>query len=246
MLAGPELRDVFNRIAAFFLAAGVPKAALLQQLNDSIRLATRSSLSPKFSAEGDFRELERAVTQWANDPHYLNAAGRSKPLRATGKYSIATLVRQANYSGSVAGAIKTLERLGSVKRNSDSTYSLGSRLFAWKLDGSVGYEAQANFLMNAVLAATASANRTGAAKKLFWKTSYSDRIPKALESKFLEYLYYRLDALLFELEDWFGKHEVSAKSRRAGQPSSVVGVGLFPYIQTIRAGSSKSSRKPAS
>jgi hypothetical protein len=223
----------------FFATAGASSTDIRRQLEVALKKAESRVSAVTFVSNSYYQILDRAVNHWVTHPSFLNAAGRPKPLPASGEISVAAALDAAGYKGSFAAAIETLQHLGSVSQSPDKKYRLKSRFCNWNIDGDVCYEPNATFLMNAVLAGTTSVRSQKRGKKLFWFSSYSDRIPKALTDEYLRFVRARIEAVLRELDDWFGKHEVNkSRRRKIDKSASTVGIGVFPFVQSGQVGKS--------
>jgi hypothetical protein len=220
-LVGAELTDVLDKIATFFLAAGVKPAALLRQLRRSI---ARSKPKPGISFVHDSQTLEqvRVIDIWQTSSKYANSAGKPKRLPVEGELSIASLMREAGMRGNPSKVA--------------NTYRCRDRIVNWKKVGEVAYAPQAAFLMNAVSASTMATNNDRYGKKLFWKFSLSDRLSEKLIDEYLNFVKEHSTILIRQLDDWLAQHE-SIKKRRSVDASHIaVGVGLFPFVQTVPVG----------
>jgi hypothetical protein len=100
----------------------------------------------------------------------------------------------------------------------------------------VAYEAQAAFLMNAVMAGTHSIDRNSNGKDLFWRTSASEKVPTKLVSQYIAYARERGTDFMRQLDDWFGQHERESIPSSKFKAAPVIGIGFFPYIQNQRVG----------
>ncbi len=242
-LVGQEIKIIFDRIAAFFLAAGISRDTIMQQLETSISSAAARKPKMRFVRNYGYPILERAVQIWISDPNYLNRAGRPKPIPKTGTFSISTLIRDSGYAGTIASGIRLLHSLGTVSINLTGQYALNERHCNWRAEGDVAYEPQANFLMNAVLAATTAIGRSGKQRKLFWRTCYTDRLPSAMINKYMAFCRTRSEAMILELNDWFGQYESPVPQQQSKRPLATVGMGLFPFVQFINSGNPNASIK---
>jgi hypothetical protein len=242
-LVGQEIKIIFDRIAAFFVAAGANRDALVRQLEESINSATARKPKIRFVRNQNYPILERAVQIWISDPNYLNRAGRPRPIPKTGTLSISALLRDSGYTGTTASGVTLLHTLGAVSKNSLRQYVLNERYCSWHADGDVAYEPQANFLMNAVLAATTAIGRSGRQRKLFWRTCYTDRLPPAIINKYLAFSRTRSEAMILELNDWFGQYEALPTTKQPKRPLAIVGMGLFPFVQSVSSGNPEDSMK---
>ena len=242
-LIGVEMSIVLDRVASFFLAAGVSANAIERQLLRSLSIASKQTSKVKFVAQRDFPALERIVNHWLKHSNYVNAAGRPKPLPISGTQSVASIIRETGFDGSANIVVKSLVELGAVAKNSDATYSLTARHCNWNAEGIVAYEPHAAFLMNAVVASTHAIGRSKSKNELFWRASGSDRIPTSLAKKYVEFARVRGTSLLRELDDWLGQHEVAPNGRDKKAIGINIGVGLFPFIQSYPVGKSIASTK---
>jgi hypothetical protein len=236
-LVGHELTIVFDRIAAFFITAGLNRQELVDQLESSISRAISKRSKTKFVRNFRYPIFERAVQTWISDPDYVNRAGRPKPLPRAGRFSLSTLLETAGCTDTTTSAIKLLHSLGAISKNRDGQYSLSERHCNWRPEGEVAYEPQASFLMNAVVAATIAVHRTGYEKKLFWRTCHSDRFPTRKINEYLAFSRRKSESVILELNDWFGQHENTAATDNRARKQRIVGIGLFSYVQPIHAGS---------
>jgi hypothetical protein len=242
-LVGKEVEVVCDRIAAFFLAAGMSGDSLALQINKSIAKASKQKIKVKFTRAQDYALIERAIQFWVTEPNYVNRAGRPKPLPASGACSVSTLLSEAGFTGTTASAIKLMLSLGAISNSPGRAFVPTERHCNWHIDGDIAYEPHASFLMNAVMAATVCIGSTSARRKLFWRACHSDRIPSASIEKYLSFLRSKGEAVVLELNDWLAQHDAHEAAPQNNQPRTMLGVGLFPYIQTIQTGSANGDSK---
>jgi hypothetical protein len=242
-IVGQEVQIVCDRIAAFFIAAGMSGDSLVRQIESSIAKASKQKIKVKFSKAQHYAIIERAIQYWATEPNYVNRAGRPKPLPASGACSVSTLLIAAGYAGTTASAIKLMHSLGAISKSPRGEFIPTERHCNWHVDGQIAYEPHASFLMNAVVAATSCIGSTGTRRKLFWRACHSDRIPSSQIEKYLAYLRSKGEAVVLELNDWLAQHDVSETPPKGSRSRTMLGVGLFPYIQTIEAGNANGTAK---
>ena len=233
-LVGTELAAVFDKIAMFFMKAGVSKAVLRKQLALSISKAGHQDLPMRFVSNSNGPEFIRAFDRWLTHPEYANAAGKPRALHAAGRLSLTSLLRESGYKDDVGDALETLISQGAIRKNSDGTYSAPNKFFNWRRDGQVAYAPHAQFLTNAVAASTIAIGSDENDHRLFWRTSTSDRIPAKLIDSYLQYMRQTTDTHLRQLEDWFGQHEARTTIKK--EPKTVIGFGFFPFVQTLQVG----------
>jgi hypothetical protein len=238
-LVGPELPNILDRISAFFIAAGVEPAALTHQMAISVCKVAATKKKIRFVPQSNFQALERIVTYWLKHPSYVNAVGRPRPLTFSGKYSISTIVGETGFDGTAAGALRDLMEFGAVTESVEGTYSLTARHCNFSANGTVAYEPHVAFLMNAVDAATHVLDTNKNDHRLFWRASSSQHIPAELAEQYMDYIRVFGTNLLRELDDWFGKHDEPPKKNSRPRPRTIMGVGLFPFIQHLTVGNSE-------
>jgi hypothetical protein len=243
-LVGDELADVLDKVATFFLAAGVTPGALASLFSRSISRST-PKLGMHFVRDEQTLEQVRAIDIWHTSSKYANAAGKPKRLPIEGKLSIASLMREGGMRADPNKTAKTLVRRGTIQENEDGTFSPTDRIANWRKVGEIAYGPQAAFLMNAVTASTVATNNDRFGQKLFWKFSLSDRLPEHLIDEYLSFVKGQSTTLMRQLDDWLAQHE-SLSVRRRGKGSPIaVGVGLFPFVQTVPVGKPQKNPRKA-
>jgi len=225
----PEVAALLGPIVAFLSRSGIPDTQLSHEFNAALKGSLRSKNNIFIKRIGATTWCAEIVDRWLRDPVYLNVVGKPKDLPLVGKVSVGALIKTVGVRSTPTAAVRFLEEFGTVEKTSKGTYSLVKRYMNYTIPGTLPYEPNLEFLVDAVAAATRGLGKKRLESPLFWLRAQNETLSKRHVASFMAYVRQRGLVFLQEVDDWLEQH---AETRSTTQISSRrlkrVGVGLFP------------------
>jgi hypothetical protein len=175
--------------------------------------------------------------EWKSNPDYVNAAGRPKEIPVSGHRSLESILVSQGIKRQPPDVAKSLCSAGVARMKSSNVLKLSGRaaLYLGTKD-SVPYEPAAAFVLGAINAAVTQLSMTKSHRDLFWRVTYSDRLPRSRKKQFVSFSRARAQLLQDEMDDWLTSYEVDKVGLRKSNKVSHSGVAYFNFLQTIPIG----------
>jgi len=220
-------------IAAFLHKGGLSKAESLNCFEAAMEKAVSSKRVKGMVYIGHPTCYADTVANWIRDKKYLDATGRPRVLRFTGKLGFAALVRQTSRATNPRTVLSVLKRYGNVRELRDGKLELIRPFFVAGKEEDIAFEPTAYFLSDASVTLQRMLKRQQYSRgpQPFWRKVESIHISEAMAKKFT--LFARERSLLFlqELDDWLDAH--AAELTRGKDKSHRVGLGLFSIYSDL-------------
>jgi hypothetical protein len=226
----PEVLALLRPIVAFLRRSGIAEAELVAEFELALKQAANSHRKVDITRIGTTSSCVDVVDRWLRDPAYVNVVGKPRDLPLTGKVSVSALMKSVGAKGSPMQLVRFLAKFGTVKKTSKGTYALVKRYMNYTVPGTLPYEPNMEFLVDAVAASTRGLGSRRDEGSLFWLRAQNESLPKRHVSEFLAYARQRSLVFLQEVDDWLEQHSTTGVEKRRNEKLlRRVGVGLFPF-----------------
>jgi hypothetical protein len=226
----PEVLALLKPIVAFLRRSGITEAELSAEFQMALKQAASSHQKVDITRIGATSWCADIVDRWLRDPSYVNVVGKPKDLPLTGKVSVSGLMKAVGAKGTPLQVVTFLSKFGTVKKTSKGTYTLVKRYMNYTVPGTLPYEPNMEFLVDAVAASTRGLGSRRDEGSMFWLRAQNTALPKKHVPEFLAYARQRSLVFLQEVDDWLEQHATSRTDGvRNPRVLRRVGIGLFPF-----------------
>ena len=228
--ANPEVLALLKPIVAFLHRSGIDEAELKAEFFLALEQAGKSHKKVDITRIGPTSWCTDIVDRWLRDPAYVNLVGKPKDLPLRGKFSIAALMNAVGAKGTPTQVVAFLSKFGTVKKTAKGTYTLVKRYMNYTVPGTLPYEPNMEFLVDAVAASTRGLGLRRDEGSMFWLRAQNEALPRKHVPEFLQYTRQRSLVFLQEVDDWLEQHaSQKPPTSRQSQLMRQVGIGLFPF-----------------
>jgi hypothetical protein len=230
-------RALLNPIAAFLYAGGFTKIEALATFSsvlDALQVGDKNRRIEHIGHPTSYADL---IATWTRDRRYVDASGRPRALRLTGRDGFTSLVRRASPNTTAKMALSVLLRYRNIRRLKDGRYSLVNSFFYTNSDRATAFEPIAFFLSDASSTLSQILRRRGRLPQpeRFWRKVESFHVTDAIAKRFAAFARDRSFLFLEELDDWLEAHRDTATD--SGGKRRRVGLGLFSIYSDYESAS---------
>jgi hypothetical protein len=228
-LSAATLDRLLQPIAVLINAGGIVTGDAKKAFSRALRKAQRRPSARKLERIGYSTAYADIVTRWSRDPAYIDSRGVPLTLPASGKKSLASLVREAAPTLQVSDAISVLQRYGNIARLRSGKYRLVRSFFFAANDKALALEPMAYFLADAgsSFQEILSKNHRSKSPNLFWRKVEVGSLSPASARRFQTFMQHRTLTFLEEVDDWLAAHSTPSHRKSLKR----VGLGLFTFQQ---------------
>jgi hypothetical protein len=221
-----RIESLLFPLAMFLRVGGLARKDAERIFSAAYRRASSKAREVKVEYIGHPTPYADIMGLWTNDKRFVNSNGRPLPLKATGKRSMATIVREACPTANVDAVLKVLLRYGNIRRAKGGCYELIKPYFRSESTSSIAFEPIVYFLADASTTLRRIIDRAhySSVPRPFWRKVEAVNLSKAAAQKFATFARERTLTYLEELDDWLAANKTKGmKSTRKRR----VGVGVF-------------------
>jgi len=232
-------KSLLNPIAAFLFAGGFTKAEALAAFSSVLDTLQKDRKNRPMEHIGHPTSYADMIATWVRDKRYVDATGRPRALRLSGRNGFTSLVRSVSPHTTAKTALSVLLRYRNIRRLKDGSYRLVNPFFYTNSDRATAFEPIAFFLSDASATLSQILRRRDRSPRpeRFWRKVESFHVSDAIAKRFAAFARDRSFLFLEELDDWLEAHRDTATNN--GRKRRRVGLGLFSIYSDYESASAR-------